>query len=84
MSRKQIPGVGSTGLDDGPYLPGRAPRKKTTPKTPEELREIRTKACDARRVKYGQKGAQLNERQRSNSTMERTACGEDRQRRSAS
>jgi hypothetical protein len=32
--RKLIPGVGSTGLDDGPYLPGYGPpRKKPAPKT---------------------------------------------------
>lgn len=42
-----------TGLDDGPYLPGRAPRKKTTPKTPEELRAIRAKAWTTRRIKKG-------------------------------
>ncbi len=44
-----ILGVGSTGLDDGPYLPGKAPRKKPAPKTPEELRVIRAKAWETRR-----------------------------------
>lgn len=46
-----IPGVGSTGLDDGPYLPGYAPRKKAEPKTPEELKAIRAKAWATRRAK---------------------------------
>jgi len=51
MARRQmIPGVGSTGLDDGPYLPGKAPRKAPTPKTPEELKAIRAKAWTTRRA----------------------------------
>lgn len=41
----------NTGLDDGPYLPGHAPRKKPTPKSPEELKEIRAKAWATRRAK---------------------------------
>lgn len=44
-----IPGVGSTGLNDGPYLPGKAPRKKPAPKTPEELKAIRAKAWATRK-----------------------------------
>jgi hypothetical protein len=52
--RKLIPGVGSTGLDDGPYLPGYGPpRKKPAPKTAEELRAIRAKAWATRRAKLG-------------------------------
>lgn len=47
--RRTIPGHGSTGLDDGPYLPGKAPRKKPEKKTPEELRAIRLKAWETRR-----------------------------------
>jgi transcriptional regulator with XRE-family HTH domain len=48
---KTIPGVGSTGLDDGPYLPGYEPKAytKPTPKTPEENRVIRAKAWETRR-----------------------------------
>ena len=49
MAKKPIPGVGSTGLDDGPYLPGCAPRKQPKKKTPQELREIRLKAWATRR-----------------------------------
>lgn len=45
-----------SGLDDGPYLPGRAPRKKPEPKTPDELTEIRLRAWETRRAKYGQYG----------------------------
>lgn len=45
-----------TGLDDGPWLPGRAPRKKPTPKTPDELTEIRRRAWATRRAKYGEHG----------------------------
>jgi hypothetical protein len=40
-----------SGLDDGPYLPGRAPRKKPAPKSPEELAAIRAKAWATRRAK---------------------------------
>jgi hypothetical protein len=54
--KKQIPGVGSTGLDDGPYLPGCAPRKKPEPKTPEELKTIRARAWETRRDSYGERG----------------------------
>jgi hypothetical protein len=39
-----------SGLDDGPYLPGRAPRRKPTPKSPEEMRAIRAKAWATRRA----------------------------------
>lgn len=39
----------NTGLDDGPYLPGRAPRKKPAPKTAEEMRAIRARAWETRR-----------------------------------
>lgn len=39
-----------SGLDDGPYLPGRAPRKKPPPKTPEKLRAIRARAWATRRA----------------------------------
>lgn len=39
------------GLDDGPYLPGMAPRKKAEPKTPEELRAIRAKAWATRKAR---------------------------------
>ena len=39
------------GLDDGPYLPGKAPRKKADPKTAEEMRAIRARAWETRREK---------------------------------
>ena len=45
-----------TGLDDGPWLPGRAPRKKADPKSPEELQEIRARAWATRRERYGRYG----------------------------
>lgn len=45
------PGSDGTGLDDGVYLPGCAPRKKPDPKTPEELAAIRAKAWATRRAK---------------------------------
>ncbi len=46
-----------SGLDDGlVYLPGRAPRKKATPKPPEVMADIRARAWDTRRQKYGQRG----------------------------
>lgn len=48
-NHKLIPGVGSTGIDDGPFLPGKAPRKKPEPKTPEELSVIRMKAWETRK-----------------------------------
>lgn len=38
-----------SGLDDGPYLPRRAPRKKATPKSPEENADMRAKAWATRR-----------------------------------
>ncbi len=38
-----------TGLDDGPYLPGRAPRKRPAPKSAAELSAIRAKAWATRR-----------------------------------
>ena len=40
-----------TGLDCGPYLPGRAPRKKAPAKSAAELVEIRAKAWATRRAK---------------------------------
>jgi len=40
-----------TGLDDGPYLIGCAPRRKPAPKTPEQLRAIRAKAWATRRAR---------------------------------
>lgn len=52
MKRKLIPGVGSTGLDDGPYLPGKGPRKTPAPNTPEELKAIRAKAWETRRLPH--------------------------------
>ena len=45
-----------SGLDDGPYLPSRAPRKKPAPKSPKETRAIRSKAWATRRAKYGKDG----------------------------
>lgn len=45
-----------SGLDDGPYLPGHAPRKKPRPKTAEEVRDIRAQAWVTRREKYGKWG----------------------------
>lgn len=38
-----------SGLDDGPYLPGRAPRKRAAPKSPEAMRGIRARAWATRR-----------------------------------
>lgn len=46
----------NTGLDDGPYLPGRAPRKQPAPKSPEDLAAIRAQAWATRRAKYGRDG----------------------------
>jgi len=37
------------GLDCGPYLPGRAPRKTLAPKTADEMKAIRAKAWATRR-----------------------------------
>lgn len=45
-----------SGLDDGPYLPGRAPRKKAAAKSSEEIADIRARAWATRRQKYGQHG----------------------------
>jgi hypothetical protein len=45
-----------SGLDDGPYLPGQAPRKKPPVKSPEETRRIRQEAWATRRAKYGDRG----------------------------
>ena len=45
-----------SGLDDGPYLPGRAPRKEAAPKPADETAEIRARAWATRRQKYGQHG----------------------------
>lgn len=45
-----------SGLDDGPYLPGCAPRKKPAPKSSEEMREIRARAWATRRAKHGKHG----------------------------
>jgi hypothetical protein len=42
------------GLDCGVLLS--PPRKKPTPKLPEEVRQIRRKAWETRRQKYGTKG----------------------------
>lgn len=42
--------VMQTGLDDGPYLPRKGPRKKPAPKSPEALAEIRAKAWATRRA----------------------------------
>jgi hypothetical protein len=44
------------GLDCGVYLPGRAPRKRATPKAARELSEIRMRAWETRRQIYGQRG----------------------------
>jgi hypothetical protein len=46
----------NSGLDDGPYLPGHAPRKAMEPKPPEESRAIRQQAWATRREKYGSHG----------------------------
>lgn len=46
----------NSGLDDGPWLPGRAPPKQPTPKLADELRAIRLHAWDTRRAMYGPKG----------------------------
>lgn len=45
-----------SGLDDGPPLPGHAPRKKMTPKPADEVRNIRARAWATRREKYGRYG----------------------------
>jgi hypothetical protein len=46
----------NSGLDDGPPLPGHAPRKKMEPKPADEVRDIRARAWATRRAKYGQRG----------------------------
>jgi len=46
----------NTGLDDGPYLPGQAPRKRPVPKSSEEVTDIRARAWITRRAKYGDGG----------------------------
>jgi hypothetical protein len=46
----------SDGLDDGPYLPGREPRKKPEPKSAAETKDIRSRAWATRREKYGKHG----------------------------
>lgn len=45
-----------TGLDDGPWLPGCAPRKPMPFKTPEQFSAIRAQAWATRRAKYGKDG----------------------------
>ena len=45
-----------SGLDDGPWLPGHAPRKKPTPKDAGEIARIRACAWSTRRTKYGERG----------------------------
>ena len=45
-----------TGLDDGPYLPGQAPRKKAAPKSRDTMAAIRAQAWATRRAKYGEHG----------------------------
>jgi hypothetical protein len=47
---------GGMGLDDGPWLPGRAPRKKPDAKPADEVREIRLLAWATRRKRYGSHG----------------------------
>lgn len=44
------------GLDCGPYLPGQAPRKRPTPKSAEQMADIRARAWATRRAKYGEAG----------------------------
>lgn len=39
-----------SGLDDGPWLPGKGPRAKPAPKSKEELAAIRAKAWATRRA----------------------------------
>lgn len=45
-----------SGLDDGPDLPGHAPRKKPAPKSREEMADIRARAWKTRREKLGPYG----------------------------
>jgi hypothetical protein len=44
-----------TGLDDGPWMLGRSPRKKAALKTAEEMKVIRAKAWATRRASIGAK-----------------------------
>jgi len=46
----------NTGLDDGPWLPGCAPRKKPEPKPPHVVRNTKLRGWVTRRAKYGTKG----------------------------
>lgn len=46
----------NSGLDDGPYLPGCAPRKKPKPKPADEVSATRKRAWATRRAKYGKHG----------------------------
>lgn len=46
----------NSGLDDGPFLPGQAPRKRSAAKTPEETQAIRAAAWATRRAKWGPRG----------------------------
>lgn len=45
-----------SGLDDGPWLPGHAPRKKAAPKSASEIAEIRARAWATRRRTLGPSG----------------------------
>ena len=45
-----------TGLDDGPWLPGKAPRKKPEAKTAAVVSDMRRRAWETRRRKYGERG----------------------------
>lgn len=45
-----------SGLDDGVFLPGQAPRKKAAPKPADEIAAIRAAAWETRRKKYGEYG----------------------------
>lgn len=45
-----------SGLDDGPYLPGREPRKTLPPKSADENARIGAARWATRRLKYGQHG----------------------------
>ena len=56
MTWKHDHKVDQSGLDDGPWLPGHAPRKKMEPKPADEVRGIRARAWATRREKYGQHG----------------------------
>ncbi len=44
----------NSGLDDGPEI--NPPRKKPTPKPPEEIANIRARAWETRRATYGKTG----------------------------